>query len=160
MTHLRTIFSATLVAATTACASAGAPGAPAPTSAGTPAATSVPSAPVPAAPAVAPGGVTFSDAQADRGRDTFRAGCTECHDSSQFSNARFGRRWNRRTAGSLYSFIQTSMPETAPGSLTPKQTVELVAYIMRMNGFEPGAGELTADRAVLDQISLARMRNE
>lgn len=52
------------------------------------------------------------------------------------------------------------MPETAPGSLTPDQSVELVAYILRMNGFDPGSGELAADRTVLDRISLAPMRNE
>jgi len=153
------MFSMTFLATTAACASAGVSAGPASTDTGVVSTPAAPrSAPTPPAPAAV--AATFSAAQADRGRDTFRAGCTECHDSSQFSNARFDRRWNGRSAGSLYSFIQTSMPETAPGSLSPQQAVELVAYIMRMNGFEPGAGELTADRAVLDRISLARMRNE
>ena len=160
MKSLRRIFSATVLATTTACASAGGSGAPASTDAGVVSAPEAAPSPPTASASAAASSATFSAAQADRGRDAFRAGCTECHDSSQFSDARFDRRWNRRSAGSLYSFIQTSMPETAPGSLSPQQAVELVAYIMRMNGFEPGAGELTADRAVLDQISLARMRNE
>jgi cytochrome c5 len=139
-----------------ACAS---PGGPAPAAA--PAAAE-PEASAPAAetPAMASAGsATFSDAQADRGRDVFRAQCTECHYSSEFSDSQFKFKWSRRTAGSLYQMIQTQMPETAPGSLAPEQVVDIVSYILRMNGFEPGAAELAPDRVVLDAISLASIRN-
>jgi len=106
------------------------------------------------------GGSTFSETQADRGRDVFRAACTECHYSSEFSDSQFKFKWSRRSAGNLYQLIQTSMPETAPGSLSPEETVDIVSYIMRMNGFEPGTGELSSDRAVLDAISFASIRNQ
>lgn len=116
-------------------------------------------APADAAPATmaAP---SFTDDQADRGRDLFRAQCTECHYSSEFSDSQFKFKWSRRSAGNLYNLIQSSMPETAPGSLTPEEAIAVVTYIMRMNGFEPGATELPADRAVLDGISLASIRSE
>ena len=106
------------------------------------------------------GGSTFSETQADRGRDIFRAACTECHYSSEFSDSQFKFKWSRRSAGNLYQLIQTSMPETAPGSLSPEETVDIVSYIMRMNGFEAGAGELSSDRAVLDAISFSSIRNQ
>ena len=109
-----------------------------------------------AAPAAT--GAMFSDEQADRGRDAFRVQCTECHFSGEFSDSQFKFKWSRRSAGDLYDLIQTSMPETAPGSLTPDETVDLVSYIMRMNGFEPGQGELPADPAVLDEISFSSIR--
>lgn len=123
------------------------------------------SAEAPASTAAAPapstmGAATFTDDQADRGRDLFRAQCTECHYSSEFSDSQFKFKWSRRSAGNLYNLIQSSMPETAPGSLTPEEAVSVVTYIMRMNGFEPGAAELPADRAVLDGISLASIRGE
>ena len=102
---------------------------------------------------------SFTADQADRGRDMFRASCTECHYSSEFADSQFKFKWSRRSAGSLFQLIQTSMPETAPGSLAPEETVDLVTYIMRMNGFEPGDSELVADRAVLDEISLASIRD-
>jgi S-disulfanyl-L-cysteine oxidoreductase SoxD len=147
-----------------ACASAGGPGAAeaiGPTaettrpSAGAAVSSSEPNA----APARGPtSSSTFSEAQADRGRDTFRARCTECHSSGEFADARFQYRWSRRSAGSLYRFIQTSMPETAPGSLAPEEAVAVVAYILRMNGFESGAGELVPERAILDGISLSGIR--
>lgn len=104
------------------------------------------------------GTLSFTDAQADRGRGTFRGGCTECHASGDFADADFRFKWSRRTVGSLYALIQTQMPETAPGSLTPDETVELVSYILRMNGFEPGIEELVPDRDALDAISLASIR--
>lgn len=110
--------------------------------------------------AVAAGDATFTDEQADRGRELFRATCTECHYSSEFSDSQFKFKWSRRSAGNLYELIQSSMPETAPGSLTPEETVDLVTYILRMNGFEPGASELPADPTVLDGISLSSIRSD
>ena len=101
----------------------------------------------------------FTDAQADRGRDAFRASCTECHYSSEFSDPQFKFKWSRRSAGNLYQMIQTQMPETAPGSLAPEEAVEIVSYILRMNGFEAGENELSPDRAVLDEISLSSIRD-
>lgn len=152
--------SAALVLALTACAGSGSPDtAPSPAGGGDtamPAATTPASATVDAAPTA---GMHFSAEQADRGRDMFRASCTECHYSSEFSDSQFKFKWSRRSAGSLYQLIATSMPETAPGSLSPEETVDLVSYILRMNGFEAGDGELAADRAVLDEISLASIRN-
>jgi len=106
----------------------------------------------------APGAASFTDVQADRGRDLFRGSCTECHYSGEFSDSQFQFKWSRRTAGSLYQLIQTTMPETAPGSLMPEEAVDIVSYILRMNGFDPGAMELGPDREVLDGISLAGIR--
>jgi mono/diheme cytochrome c family protein len=106
----------------------------------------------------APGAASFTDVQADRGRDLFRGSCTECHYSGEFSDSQFQFKWSRRTAGSLYQLIQTTMPETAPGSLMPEEAVDIVSYILRMNGFDPGAMELAPNREVLDGISLAGIR--
>ena len=102
---------------------------------------------------------SFTDDQADGGREVFRSQCTECHASSEFADSQFKFKWSRRHAGSLYQMIQTQMPETAPGSLTDEEAVGLVAYILRMNGFEPGDTELSADPEVLDGISLSSIRN-
>lgn len=108
--------------------------------------------------AVVSSSATFTDAQADRGRDLFRARCTECHYSSEFSDSQFKFKWSRRSAGSLYEMIQTEMPETEPGSLSPEETVDLVSYILHMNGFDPGPTELAPDPDLLDAIELARIR--
>lgn len=162
MTRLPKLLSILLVLGVAACASAGSPGVPSAPDAGE-VATPAPSAPEPSpsTPAIAPtaGSAVFSDVQADRGRDSFRALCTECHYSSEFSDAQFQFKWSRRSAGNLYQMISNEMPESAPGSLTDQEYVDLVSYILRMNGFEPGQSELMADRAVLDGISLRAIRD-
>ncbi|MBT8488715.1 MAG: hypothetical protein KJO65_07840, partial [Gemmatimonadetes bacterium] len=87
-----------------ACASSGGPDSmPAPAAEATAEAPPAPAAdPVPAVMASA----TFTDDQADLGRDLFRAQCTECHYSSEFSDSQFKFKWSRRSAGNLYNLIQ------------------------------------------------------
>ena len=99
--------------------------------------------------------LSFSTAQADRGRNVFRSNCTECHFSSEFSDRQFKFKWRRRTAGDLFDMMATQMPEDAPGSLGLEAYADLVAYVLRLNGFEPGSGDLPADEALLETLSLA-----
>jgi cytochrome c5 len=138
-----------------ACASSASNSSPAPAPAASAASSATTASGSMASTAGAP---SFSDAQADDGRDIFRAACTECHYSSEFSDSQFKFKWSRRSAGNLYQLIQNEMPESNPGSLSPDEAVSIVSYILRMNGFEPGSARLAADRAVLDQISLASIR--
>lgn len=113
------------------------------------------SAPPEAAPAPSPGGGLYSEAQAGRGRDAFRASCAECHYSSEFRGSQFQFAWRRRTVADLYVEIVRNMPEDAPGSLESQVYVDVVAYILELNGFPPGGGELPADEAVLGRYSMA-----
>jgi hypothetical protein len=100
----------------------------------------------------------YTDAQADRGRDIFRSRCTECHNSSEFQDAQFRFKWSRRDLGTLYELASTTMPEDQPGSLPPQTYVDILAYILRLNGFVPGSAELTPDPERLGAISLAPLR--
>ena len=160
MKSTRPFLAVLLTFAIAACASSGASPAAAPDAGGEMASAESAAETATETTMASAGGSTFSDEQADRGRDIFRAACTECHYSSEFSDSQFKFKWSRRSAGNLYQLIQTSMPETAPGSLSDDETVDIVSYIMRMNGFEPGSGELSSDRAVLDGISLSSIRNQ
>lgn len=101
----------------------------------------------------------FSTAQADRGRNVFRSTCTECHYSSEFNDRQFKFKWRRRTAGDLFEMVSTQMPEDAPGSLALQQYADIVAFVLRLNGFEPGSAELPPDAAALETISLAPFGN-
>jgi S-disulfanyl-L-cysteine oxidoreductase SoxD len=112
-----------------------------------------------AAPTGAPAGL-FSQAQANRGRDSFRSMCTECHTAGEFSDNAFKVKWSRRSVGDLYEFIHTAMPDDAPGILTEAQAIDLTAYILEMNGFESGSRQMQPDQAALDAISLSALRSE
>jgi mono/diheme cytochrome c family protein len=132
-------------------------------SSGTPAAAPAPSAPAAAAPAPAAGAGAlagiYSAAQANRGRDQFRSMCAECHTVPEFSDPAFKTKWARRSVGDLYEFIHTSMPDSAPGILTEQQAVDLVSYILQLNGIAPGSAQLPPDATRLDAISLASLRS-
>ncbi len=97
--------------------------------------------------------------QANRGRDQFRSMCAECHTSGEFGDPAFKTKWARRSLGDLFSFIHTSMPDNAPGILTEQQAVDLTAYILQLNGVEPGSAQLPPDAARLGAISLASLRS-
>lgn len=87
----------------------------------------------------------YADEQAERGRGTFRDRCSECHYSSEMRGTQFQYEWERRTVGDLYEHLVETMPEDAPGSLTPSQYIDVVAYILRLNGFPAGTAELEAE---------------
>lgn len=123
-----------------------------------PTAEAAPAAPAAATPTASADAGHFTATQANQGRDTFRSLCTECHYSGEFSDEQFKFKWSRRSAENLYDIIFTQMPESAPGSLTPEEAVGLVAYILRLNGFEAGSNELPADGEALAAISLRSIR--
>jgi hypothetical protein len=46
------------------------------------------------------------------------------------------------------------MPYDAPGSLTKQQYADVVAYVLKMNGYAAGEAELTPSAAALKKINL------
>jgi mono/diheme cytochrome c family protein len=154
-----TFLVAALTAAATACASPG--GAPAdrpgPAAADAPASAPAGPARTPAAADAAPADASaglFTEDQATRGRTTFRATCADCHYSSEFRDAQFKFNWGKRTVADLYRNIVENMPEDAPGSLPPQQYVDVVTYILQLNGFPPGPRELTGDEEAMGAVIL------
>jgi hypothetical protein len=48
------------------------------------------------------------------------------------------------------------MPQNAPGSLSRQQNADIVAYLLRENGFGAGNDVLPTDQATLDTIRFGR----
>jgi PQQ-dependent dehydrogenase (s-GDH family) len=117
----------------------------------------LPAAPAPPAaaagpPATAGTGPEYTAAQAERGRREYDSHCAVCHGST-LTNGTFGTplagpyfrsNWFGRTVRALYDKSRT-MPPASPGSLPPETYAAIVAYILQLNGFEPGETELPAD---------------
>jgi len=108
------------------------------------AAAAAPDTSMDAAPEVPPGGI-FTDAQARRGRTTFDEVCSECHTTSEFRGRTFQRNWGRRTVYSFFRTIRSTMPDDNPGGLEEQVYLDVVSYILSMNGHDGGAAELGAD---------------
>jgi alcohol dehydrogenase (cytochrome c) len=105
----------------------------------------------------------FTLAQAARGKPLYAQHCASCHGqslegvpASPLAGERFIAKWNDRTLDELYFITKTQMPYGKPDSLSPRQYLDIVAFMLESNGYPAGPRELVADAASLKQIKLAR----
>ena len=92
--------------------------------------------------------------QVELGEQWFRAACFECHASGGLSNADFRLKWSGRSVFELVEAIRSTMPESAPGSLTQGTYIAVVAYLIKTNGMPVGTNALPSDSAGLTTIKL------
>jgi mono/diheme cytochrome c family protein len=71
----------------------------------------------------------FTSAQAARGEQTFQRNCSSCHVPTQFSGEVFQIVWKDRPVGELYEVMSETMPEGAPGSLSPGEYTGIISDI-------------------------------
>jgi hypothetical protein len=60
--------------------------------------------------------------------------------------------WNGLSVGELYERIRVSMPPSNPNSLPPKDKADIVAYLLKQNGFPAGTAELAPEAEALKGI--------
>lgn len=100
----------------------------------------------------------YTEAQASRASGTFSQACAECHTlgsqgEGPLSGPKFFEGYSQKTVGDLLTFVKTYMPDGAAGSLQPSAYTELVALILKSNGFPPGAADLAPESAANVQIT-------
>ncbi|HEX5228225.1 MAG TPA: cytochrome c [Bryobacteraceae bacterium] len=104
----------------------------------------------------------YTQAQADRGKAVYAKSCAACHGATldgsgaapPLAGADFRGEWNGKTAADLYDKTQTTMPADQPGTLTPAQTSDILAFLFASNGFPAGSKDLPADAAALAKIPI------
>jgi cytochrome c5 len=96
----------------------------------------------------------YSVAQAQRGLRVFRRLCSECHYPNEFRGDDFEWDWRRQTVWDLYRTMTRTMPEDDPGGLPDQTYADVIAYILRINEYASGDGELVADREQMEKIPL------
>ncbi len=99
----------------------------------------------------------YTVSQALRGASAYDNACSGCHRADlggatgpALRDQRFARNFAGRDLRTLFTRIATTMPRNAPGSLDDNVYLDIVAHVLRENGFPAGSRELTAD--VLDGI--------
>jgi mono/diheme cytochrome c family protein len=110
--------------------------------------------PAAAAPGAGGGGGLYADAQVKRGQAVYADNCGACHGPTlggdigpALAGPRFVARWKDKSVADVFEKVQTTMPASAPGSLTPEQTADVVALVLSTNHYAGGATELTAATA-------------
>lgn len=103
----------------------------------------------------------YTEEQARRGDGVSKANCMSCHGDRlsgdmgpALAGAEFLGGWDGETAAQLFERIRTTMPQGNEGSLTAKQTADLMAYLFQLNKFPAGATELPADQSELGAIQI------
>jgi cytochrome c553 len=105
----------------------------------------------------------YTSAQADRGYQIVQDyGCTNCHgaqfeggaeEQPQLLGDEFVTAWSGRKLDELAQKI-TTMPADQPPEyhVKPAAAPDVIAFILRVNGYPEGGTELSADPRVLSQI--------
>jgi mono/diheme cytochrome c family protein len=96
----------------------------------------------------------FSAAQASKGEQVFGNICQGCHNTAGFSNDKFKETWNGRPTSELYELISETMPDDAPGTLAKGEYVQVVAYLLKLNGQPAGKADLPVEVDALKKIKL------
>jgi cytochrome c len=103
----------------------------------------------------------YSAEQTKRGRTTYDTKCASCHDGGTMGPELWGdaflASWDNKDLNALFSRIQTTMPEDAPGSLSETEALDVIAYVVQTNGFPAGDKALQSPSA-LSTIKLVRQK--
>ena len=113
-----------------------------------------PAAPTPVPAGTSPASGAFTAAQATSGHEVYTNTCANCHTAAQHSGATFASTWNNRRVFDLYEIIYNTMPVDNPGSLSDQEYVDVVAYILQLNGHRPGKAALMPDAAALKALRI------
>ena len=96
----------------------------------------------------------FDSTQASRGKDIYAGYCRNCHTAESHTGATFVATWKERSLVDLFGFIQERMPKNEPGSLSDREYVDVMAYLLKMNGMPAGKSELPVDSTALSKIRI------
>jgi mono/diheme cytochrome c family protein len=116
--------------------------------------------PVAQAPRTLQDGV-FSDAQAARGQSLYGQRCAGCHgpalagaQAPPLEGQAFRSKWRQEPLSALFIKVRYTMPPGADAGsqLTPEQGADLVAHILKANGFPAGKTDFAAADAVTSTV--------
>lgn len=100
--------------------------------------------------AAAPG--DYTQQQAAAGHQVFSRHCAKCHGGNLQGGAgpplagpkfKSNLEYSKMSAQQLFAFIKTQMPNNAPGSLSKKQYLQDLAYILSKNDYPQGPKRLS-----------------
>ena len=105
------------------------------------------------------GGV-YTDDQAKRGEAASNRLCTSCHGPDlsggeagpTLAGLEFIGNWTALSVGDFFDRVLATMPADAPGTMTPQQTSDITAYVLKLNKYPAGQAELATDVSALKQI--------
>jgi mono/diheme cytochrome c family protein len=105
----------------------------------------------------------YADSQARRGDVLYGQQCAACHAADlrgsgapALAGPDFLVAWDNRSVDELVEKIASTMPSSAPGSLSRIQATDLVAFMLQSNKFPAGSAELDSAPETLQTIKLVK----
>ena len=106
----------------------------------------------------------FTAAQADRGKAALlQNGCNGCHGPElagdrgpSLKGESFIAAWENGSLNRLFVKIRDTMPPLNAEQVSPTTKVDIVAYLLQVNGFPSGSAELALDPDALDDLQILR----
>ena len=107
----------------------------------------------------------YTAAQADAGEKTYYARCSTCHgddlggreQAPALAGPQFVDAWDGKDLRLILDRI-AAMPPADPKKLTPSESLELLAFLLRSSEMPSGSTALSADRALLAEIRFERKK--
>ena len=96
---------------------------------------------------------SFDSAQVAHGKRLYSSACAKCHGASlqgvtapALSGPAFApASGSHLTIGGVYTYMSTNMPADRPGKLKDDEYADIMAYLLKANGYAPGNTKMTAD---------------
>ncbi len=110
--------------------------------------------------------VSYASAQADRGKRKYINDCEECHakdlkgggtnGGAPLRGVNFGKKYfDGAPASWLFEYLSNEMPPNSPGRYSAHTYADLMAYVLKRNGFKAGA-PLPSDLDELDNLIMQK----
>jgi mono/diheme cytochrome c family protein len=108
----------------------------------------------------------YSEAQAARGEATYAQACAMCHGSTLsgtgeapgLSGPRFLSKWSGLNLGELLDRIRTTMPLDRPGALSRDAYADVLAFLLKSNGYPAGSRDLSGRPEMLADVTISDER--
>jgi polar amino acid transport system substrate-binding protein len=101
----------------------------------------------------------YTAAQATSGAAIYVQNCAMCHGADLKGGAgptligqAFASPGAAATIGGIFSVIAQQMPASAPGSLTPTQDEDAMAYLLKVNGYPAGTAPLVYKNSIASTV--------
>ena len=113
-------------------------------------------------PTVAVAEPLFTSAEADRGEAIYNSKCASCHgrnlvsrgDPPSLTGEPFTIGWIGKSVGDRFTAIKETMPPNDAGNLPDENVRDIIAYILKFNGFDAGPKPLPTSSAELDALKI------
>jgi S-disulfanyl-L-cysteine oxidoreductase SoxD len=102
----------------------------------------------------------YTEAQAERGAEGFSHNCALCHgatlnglgEAPPLVGAQFISDFNGLALGDLFDRMRNTMPLSSPASLSREQYADILAFVLKSNGYPSGPRELDRRSEFLNTI--------